>query len=273
MPVSAAKTPAGAQPVGKADRVAKLIARAGICSRREAERLIAQGRVAVDGETLDTPAVTVDDPRRITVDGERLPANEPPRLWRYHKPVGIVTTHSDPQGRPTLFDQLSDELPRVISIGRLDLNSEGLILLTNDGGLARHLELPATGWLRRYRARVLGRVDAKALAALEDGVEIEGVRYGPIKAALDRQVGANAWVTVALREGKNREVRRVLQHLDLRVSRLIRTAYGPFQIGALKAGEIAEVPQKVLREQIGATYAALDGTSAKRGNADRRRKA
>jgi 23S rRNA pseudouridine2605 synthase len=251
----------------KPERVAKLIARAGICSRREAEKLIAERRVAVDGAVLETPGVTVDDPGRITVDGERLPRAEQARLFRYHKPRGLVTTNRDPQGRPTIFEALPPNLPRLITVGRLDLTSEGLLLLTNDGALARHLELPATGWTRRYRVRVKGKPDAKKLAALAGGLTVDGVRYGAIEARLDRQQGANAWLTVSLREGKNREVRRVLEHLGYPVSRLIRTAYGPFQLGGLAVGDVEEVPAKVLREQIGGFG------NPTRQHADRRRKA
>jgi 23S rRNA pseudouridine2605 synthase len=238
----------------KAERVAKLIARAGLCSRREAEKLIAERRVAVDGAVLETPGVTVEDPGRITVDGERLPRAEQARLFRYHKPRGLLTTNRDPKGRPTIFEALPKTLPRLVTVGRLDFTSEGLLLLTNDGALARHLELPATGWTRRYRVRVNGRVDVAKLAALAAGVTVDGVRYGPIEAKLDRQQGANAWLTVSLREGKNREVRRVLEHLGYPVSRLIRTAYGPFQLGALGDGDVEEVPQKVLREQVGLEF-------------------
>jgi 23S rRNA pseudouridine2605 synthase len=236
----------------RGERIAKRLARAGLCSRREAERWIAEGRVAVDGTVLTTPAVIVTPASRIVVDGKVVGAPEPTRLWRYHKPRGLVTTHRDPQGRPTIFAALPKGLPRVISVGRLDLNSEGLILLTNDGELARHLELPATGWVRRYRARAHGAVDPKRLAALADGVTIAGIAYGPVEAALERQQGSNAWLTVALREGKNREVRRILEHLGLQVGRLIRVSYGPFQLGALARGAVEEVPGKVLREQVGA---------------------
>ncbi len=232
-------------------RIAKLIARAGLCSRREAERWIEAGRVALDGKVLKSAAIAVPETARITVDGKPLPAREPARLWRYHKPRGLVTTHRDPQGRETIFQKLPADLPRVISVGRLDLNSEGLLLLTNDGEIARYMELPATGWTRRYRARVNGAVDAKALARLANGITVEGVRYGPIEAKLDRQQGANAWLTMSLREGKNRELRRVLEHLGWPVSRLIRLAYGPFQLGNLAPGKTMEVPAKVLREQLG----------------------
>ncbi|HJU15152.1 MAG TPA: pseudouridine synthase [Stellaceae bacterium] len=236
----------------KAERVAKLLARAGLCSRREAERWIAEGRVTLDGAVLTSPAVAVTDRNEVRVDGAPLPAPAPPRLWRYHKPKGLVTTHRDEKGRPTVFASLPKELPRVVSVGRLDVNSEGLLLLTNDGELARHLELPATGWVRRYKLRVHGAIDPARLAALADGVTIAGVRYGPIRAQFERQQGSNAWLTMALREGRNREVRRVVEHLGGVVTRLIRLSYGPFQLGNLPRGAIEEVPKKVLTEQLGA---------------------
>lgn len=245
----------------KGERIAKRLARAGLCSRRDAERWIAEGRVAVDGKVLASPALTVTEASDIRVDGKPLPAAEPARLWRYHKPAGLVTTHRDEQGRPTVFDRLPPELPRVVSVGRLDLTSEGLLLLTNDGGLSRALELPARGWLRRYRVRVHGAVDLARLAALESGVTIDGMSYGPIRAVLDREQGSNAWLTISLHEGKNREVRRVMEHLGLSVSRLIRVAYGPFQLGDLPRGAIEEVPRKVLREQLGA-----DGPAKRRAH-------
>jgi 23S rRNA pseudouridine2605 synthase len=238
------------------ERIAKLLARAGLCSRRDAERWITDGRVSVNGEVLKTPAVTVGNDSDIRVDGKPLPAPERPRLWRYHKPAGLVTSHRDEKGRPTVFGALPKELPRLISIGRLDLSSEGLLLLTNDGALARRLELPSTGWIRRYKVRVHGEVEPEELAALENGVTIDGVSYGPIRASLERQQRSNAWIAMALREGKNREVRRVLEHLGLRVTRLIRLSYGPFQLGNLERGGVAEVPKKVLAEQLGATDAA-----------------
>ena len=237
------------------ERIAKLLARAGMCSRRDAERWIVEGRVSVDGEVLTSPAVTVGNNAEIRVDGKPLPAPERPRLWRYHKPAGLVTSHRDEKGRPTVFGALPKELPRLISIGRLDLSSEGLLLLTNDGALARRLELPSTGWIRRYKVRVHGEVEPEELAALENGVTIDGVSYGPIRASLERQQRSNAWIAMALREGKNREVRRVLEHLGLRVTRLIRLSYGPFQLGNLERGGVAEVPKKVLAEQLGATDA------------------
>ena len=233
------------------ERIAKLLARAGVCSRRDAERWIAEGRVSVDGHVLTTPALTVTAASDIRVDGAPLPAPDRPRLWRYHKPAGLVTTHRDEKGRPTVFDALPKELPRLISIGRLDLNSEGLLLLTNDGALSRRLELPSTGWIRRYKVRVHGEVEPARLAGLENGITIDGVSYGPIRASLEREQGSNAWIAMALREGRNREVRRVLEHLGLQVTRLIRLAYGPFQLGNLARGAVAEVPKKVLAEQLG----------------------
>ena len=240
-------TPSADQP----ERIAKRLARAGLCSRREAERWIADGRVAVDGAVLASPAFTVTSQNAIVVDGQPLPDAAPARLWRYHKPAGLITTHRDPRGRPTIFDALPPGLPRVVSVGRLDLNSEGLMLLTNDGALARRLELPETGWLRRYRVRVHGKVDTERLQGLSAGVTVVGVKYGPIEAALERIQGSNAWLSLSLREGKNREVRRVMEHLGYQVTRLIRTAYGPFQLGGLKKGATNEVPKKVLREQLG----------------------
>ena len=234
----------------KGERIAKRIARAGLCSRREAERWIAAGRVAVDGRVLDSPAVAVLPHHRVTVDGRPLKAKDPPALWRYHKPAGLVTTNRDPQGRPTVFERLPPDLPRVMTVGRLDLTTEGLLLLTNDGDLARFLELPSTGWTRRYRVRVNGRPDEAALARLAEGVTVEGIRYGPVQARLDRLQGANAWLTMSLREGKNREIRKLCAHLGLTANRLIRTAYGPFQLGRLEAGAIERVPERVLRQQL-----------------------
>jgi len=235
----------------KGERVAKLLARAGLCSRRDAERWIREGRVALNGDVLKSPAINVSDPAALSVDGKALPALDRARLWRYHKPAGLITTHRDERGRETVFDKLPKDLPRLVSVGRLDLNSEGLLLLTNDGGLARRLELPANGWLRRYKVRVHGIVDAAMLAPLEKGITIDGVAYGPIHAALERQQGSNAWLIVGLREGRNREVRRVMAHLGLPVTRLIRLAYGPFQLGHLERGALEEVPPRVLREQLG----------------------
>lgn len=235
----------------KGERIAKRLARIGVASRRGVERMIADGRIAVDGEILTTPAVLVTDASHITVDGDVAAAIERTRLWRYHKPRGEICTDRDPQGRPTIFDQLPPGLPRLISVGRLDLNSEGLLLLTNDGGLARTLELPATGWLRRYRVRVFGKVEPKRLAGLGDGIEISGIRYSAITARLDSTRGDNSWITMTLAEGKNREVRRVMEHLDLRVNRLIRTAYGSFQLARLEPGALSEVPAKVVANLIG----------------------
>ncbi len=253
----------------KAERIAKRLARAGLCSRREAERWIAEGRVAVDGEKLTSPAVTVTPESRVTVDGKPVPRPEAMRLWRYHKARGVVTTHRDPQGRQTVFELLPPGLGRVISVGRLDLNSEGLLLLTNDGALARRLELPATGWLRRYRVRAFGRPDPERLAALANGITIGGLRYGPIEARLERQQGGNAWLLFALREGKNREVRHVLEHLGLKVNRLIRIAYGPFQLGNLGPGRISSVPRRVLADQLGSGTRDLE--PRRRAVANRRR--
>jgi 23S rRNA pseudouridine2605 synthase len=244
-------TESGSAALERRERVAKLLARAGLCSRREAERWIAAGRVTVDGVVLTSPAIAVADMSEVRVDGVPLPAPEPARLWRYHKPKGLVTTHRDDQGRPTVFAALPKELPRVISVGRLDVNSEGLLLLTNDGALARRLELPATGWIRRYKVRVHGDIDPARLAALGAGVTIGGVRYGPIRARLERRQGSNLWLTMALGEGRNREVRHVVEHLGGVVTRLIRLSYGPFQLGNLPKGAVAPVPGKVLAEQLG----------------------
>jgi 23S rRNA pseudouridine2605 synthase len=238
-------------PGERPERIAKVLARAGVCSRREAERWIREGRVSVDGRVLATPAVTVEAASDIRIDGKPLPIPERRRLWRYHKPAGLVTSHRDEKGRPTVFDALPKDLPRLISVGRLDLNSQGLLLLTNDGGLARRLELPSTGWVRRYKVRVHGEAQPEQLAALAKGITIKGVVYGPINATLEREQGSNAWIAMALREGKNREVRRVLEHLGLQVTRLIRLSYGPFQLGNLPRGEVDEVPRKVLAEQLG----------------------
>ncbi len=248
----------------KGERVAKVIARSGLCSRREADALIRQGRVEVDGETLVEPGTTVTPDQKVTVDGERLPRAEGVRLFRFHKPGGVLTAARDPEGRRVLNDVLPDGLPRLMPVGRLDMTSEGLLLLTTDGGLKRHLELPATGWVRRYRVRVFGKVDPAALRSLEKGITLDGERLGPIRASLDRTQGHNAWLTVSLREGKNREVRRVCQHLGLTVNRLIRTSYGPFQLGALKEGAIEEVPEKVLREQLGRFLSGAGGKGAGR---------
>ena len=245
------------------ERIAKVMARAGVCSRRDAERLIGEGRVSLNGKRLSSAAVNVTAKDQVRVDGKPLPHKEEPRLWRYHKPEGLVVSHKDPEGRDTVFDKLREQLPRVVSIGRLDINTEGLLLLTNDGELARLLELPAAGWIRRYRVRAYGKVDDAMLARLDMGIEYEGVRYGPVEARIDKMQGDNCWLTFAIREGKNREVKKVCEYLGLKVNRLIRTSFGPFVLGELPRGGIAEVPPKVLREQLGAKLGP--------GHADRRR--
>ena len=234
----------------RGERIAKWLARAGVASRRDAEKLVAEGQVRLNNAVVTHPATFVSTGDLVVVHGAVVEPPERTRLWRYHKPVGLVTTHRDPQGRPTVFERLPQGLPRVVSVGRLDLTSEGLLLLTNDGALARKLELPATGWIRRYRVRVHGVPDQRRLAALANGVTIDGVAYGPIDAGLDSRKGDNAWLTVSLREGRNREVRRVMAHLGLSVTRLIRIAYGPFQLGALPRGAVDEVSGRVLRDQL-----------------------
>ena len=255
---------AGPQQSIAPQRIAKVLARAGLCSRRDAERWIAEGRVTVGGKVLTSPAVVVTADEDIRVDGKPLPEPERARLWRYHKPAGLVTTHRDEKDRPTVFGALPPGLPRLISVGRLDLNSEGLLLLTNEGALARRLELPATGWVRRYKARVHGTVDSARLAALAQGIRVGGVAYGTIRATLERQQGSNAWLTLSLQEGKNREVRRVLEHLGYPVTRLIRLAYGPFQLGHLARGAIEEVPRKVLQDQLGISGKGGPGAHARK---------
>ncbi|WP_019959842.1 pseudouridine synthase [Woodsholea maritima] len=236
------------------DRIAKVLAHAGVASRREAERLIEAGRISVNGKVLKTPAHKVTPDDIVCLDGEPISKRPPTRLWRHHKPIGRVTTHSDPQGRETVFANLPPDMGRVISIGRLDLNSEGLILLTNDGELARALELPSTAWTRRYRVRAYGNAKDSDLAKLKDGITVEGVKYGSIEVEVDRRTGSNVWLTVSLKEGKNREVRKVLAAVGLTVNRLLRTAYGPFQLGALKKGETEEIKRSVLRDQLGKIY-------------------
>ncbi|WP_262268481.1 pseudouridine synthase [Microvirga yunnanensis] len=241
------------------DRIAKVIARAGIASRRDAEVLIAEGRVTLNGTVLESPAVNVTAADRITVDGEPLPAKERTRLWLFHKPRGLVTTARDPEGRPTVFDNLPEDLPRVVAVGRLDINTEGLLLLTNDGGLARVIAHPDTGWLRRYKVRAHGEINQADLDRLRDGISIDGIDYGPIEARLDRVQGDNAWITMGLREGKNREIKRILEHLGVQVNRLIRMSFGPFQLGDLEVGLVEEVRTKVLRDQLGEALAAEAG--------------
>ena len=250
---------AAERPQDRHERVAKVIARAGVCSRREAEAFIAAGRVCVNGAVIASPALNVSRSDTITVDGQTLPARERTRLFLYHKPRGLVTTNADPEKRPTIFATLPSHLPRLVSVGRLDLATEGLLLLTNDGGLARMLELPQTGWLRRYRVRAHGHVAQAQLDTLGGGITIDAIRYGPIEATLDRQQGSNVWLTMAIREGKNREVRNVLGALGLTVNRLIRISFGPFQLGDLPEGEIQEVKTRTLREQIGERIAVMAG--------------
>ena len=249
------ETKAEASQVREGQRIAKVMARAGICSRRDAEAWIAEGRVSVNGEVLSSPAFNVSDADDVRVDGERLGAAERTRLFLFHKPRGFVTTARDPEGRPTVFAALPPGLPRVVAVGRLDINTEGLLLLTNDGGLARVLELPSTGWLRRYRVRAHGNIDQAALDALSGGITIDGVDYLGIEAKLDREQGSNVWITLGLREGKNREIKKVLEHLGLAVNRLIRVSFGPFELGDLAEGEAAEVRTRVLRDQLGVKLA------------------
>lgn len=239
------------KPKKAGERIAKVLSRAGLASRRDAEEMVTQGRVAVNGRVINSPALDITSNDVVTVDGKPLPPRERTRLFLYHKPRGLMTTHDDPEGRPTVFDNLPEGLPRLISIGRLDFNTEGLLLLTNDGGLARTLELPDTGWLRRYRVRAHGDVTQAQLDELKNGIEVEGVKYGPIEATLERDQGANVWLVFAIREGKNREVRNVCAHLGLEVNRLIRVSYGPFQLGEVPEGQVEEIKSRVLREQLG----------------------
>ncbi len=257
------KQPPQSAPV-PGDRIAKVLSRAGIASRREAERMIEAGRVRVNGTQIDSPALNVTALDEISVDGVRVGDPEPPRMWLYHKPTGIVTTNRDEKGRGTIFDDLPDDMPRVMSIGRLDLNSEGLLLLTNDGEVKRKLELPSNGWLRRYRVRVNGRPSEETVEPLRKGIIVDGERFQPMTVAIDRQQGANAWLTVGLREGKNREIRRAMEAVHLSVNRLIRTSYGPFQLGELKPGEVEEVKRKVVRDQLGIELVDNSGTAAKK---------
>lgn len=241
------------------DRIAKVIARAGICSRRDAEKLILEGKVTVDGVTITSPALNVTAANLITVDGNPLKAPEAARMWRYHKPSGLVTTHKDEKGRPTVFANLPKELGRVVSVGRLDYNSEGLLLLTNDGEIARRMEIPSAGWTRVYRVRLFGKVSQADLDRLATGITIDGVKYGPIVANLERSKGVYAWASVSLKEGKNREVKRVMESLGLKVARLIRTSYGPFQLGQLAPGGIEEIPARLWRERLGIGRKKRDG--------------
>lgn len=263
--------PANATPSG--DRIAKVLSRAGVASRREAERMIDAGRVAVNGKIITSPALNVVEKDRITVDGREITPPEPQRLWLYHKPAGLVTTTRDEKGRETIFDALPDDLPRVMSVGRLDLNSEGLLLLTNDGGIKRQLELPSTGWLRRYRVRVKGAPSEASLEPLRKGLVVDGDTFQPMQVTLDRQQGANAWLTIGLREGRNREIRRAAEAVGLVVNRLIRISYGPFKLGDLKPGAVEEVRRRIMRDQLGLTSPEDDdsGTAKPRGKPVRRR--
>ena len=239
------------QQVRGAERLAKRMARAGLCSRREAEAWILAGIVKVNGKVVSTPAFNVTESDMVVVDGQQVAEKEPTRLWLYHKPAGLVTSHKDEAGRPTVFSALPKDMPRVISIGRLDLNSEGLLLLTNDGGLARKLELPSNGWIRKYRVRAYGNINAAMLAQMKKGVVADGINYGSVDAVVDSKQGGNSWLTVSLKEGKNREIRNIFEHLGCKVSRLLRISYGPFILGKLERGEVKEVPKKMLESFIG----------------------
>ena len=256
----------------KGDRIAKVMARAGLCSRRDAERLVEAGRVKVNGTLVTSPALNVTPQDNVIVDDKPLPDREVSKLWRYHKPVGLVVSHRDEKFRPSVFEKLPADMPRVVSVGRLDINTEGLLLLTNDGGIARKLELPATGWLRRYRVRVFGSVNEAALAKLKDGITIDGIRYGEIEAKLDRRQGRNAWLTFSLREGKNREIKVICEYLNLQVNRLIRLSYGPFQLGDLKEGAVEEVNPRILAEHLGLDDGEAKAPSDKAGFAKKREK-
>ena len=256
------KTPDG-------DRIAKVLSRAGVASRREAERMIEAGRVTVNGKVIESPALNVTDKDRITVDGKALAKPEPPRIWLYHKPAGLVTTAKDERGRQTVFDALPEDMPRVMSVGRLDINSEGLLLLTNDGGVKRKLELPSTGWVRKYRVRVKGTPEDAMLEPLREGITVDGERFQPMSVTIDRQQGANAWLTMGIREGKNREIRRAMEHVGLVVNRLIRVSYGPFMLRELKAGQVEEVKARVVRDQLGIS---TEGQAVAKKKPVRRRK-
>ncbi len=252
----------------KGDRIAKVIARAGVCSRREAERKIEAGDVSVDGTVIDSPALNVHAHNIIVVDGKALPDRQPPRLWKFHKPRGTITSNKDPEGRKTVFDMLPKWAPRLIAVGRLDYNTEGLLLMTNDGELARYLEQPKNAMVRRYRVRVHGRVSEDELAALKEGPVIEGIQYGPVEAILDIQKGANAWINIAIKEGKNREVRKIMESLGYDVSRLIRTDYGPVQLGKqIPVGDLEEIPRKAIGEWFGGKVPGIDepGTVSRAG--------
>lgn len=250
---AAPKVPEKAPKAFEGERLAKVLARAGVASRREAERLIETGRVSVDGKKVTSPALNVTAANKIAVDGVALKAAEETRVWRYHKTAGTLTTNKDPQGRPTVFQKLPPEMPRVVTVGRLDFNTEGLLLLTNDGELARHLELPANAWLRHYRVRVYGRMDQRKLKELQKGATIEGIHYEPMKIELEdeKTEGHNQWLMVTIREGKNREVRKAMEYIGLQVTRLIRVSFGPFQLGKLPRGALEEVPRRILRESLG----------------------
>ncbi|SDW67140.1 23S rRNA pseudouridine2605 synthase [Ruegeria halocynthiae] len=254
------------------DRIAKVLARAGVASRREAERMIEAGRVSVNGKAISSPALNVTAKDKITVDGKPVSEPEPSRLWLYHKPSGLVTTARDEKGRATIFDKLPEDMPRVMSVGRLDLNSEGLLLLTNDGGIKRKLELPSTGWLRKYRVRVNGRPKDEDFEPLRKGLVIEGERFQPMTVTLDRQQGANAWLTIGLREGKNREIRRAIEDIGYVVNRLLRVSFGPFQLGDLKLGEVEEIRRRVMRDQLGLEAEDGDKPSAKRPSRPQRKR-
>lgn len=262
------ETPEDGKPNG--ERIAKVIARSGLCSRRDAEVLIGEKRVSVNGAVIESAALDVSPSDKVLVDGKPLAMREPPRLWRYHKPKGRVTTHKDPEGRPTVFDALPENLPRLISVGRLDFNTEGLLLLTNDGDLARHLELPSTGWARRYRVRAFGQIEQSKLDELAAGLRTDGVNYGPIEATLEREKGDNVWITLSIREGKNREVRRIMEHLGLSVNRLIRVSFGPFMLGDIEPGQIEEVKTSILKDQLGPRLARQLGVKRQPVREERR---